>query len=78
MNLNDIVEVKLKPAGLLVIKEEQRKYGKHVFTIIERADGQYLQTELWQVMFLFGQYMFMGQPNPPIETEFTVVKVKYE
>lgn len=73
MNLNDIVEVQLKPAGLAIIHEEQRKYGSKVFTIIGRNGETYLQTELWQVMHLFGHMMYNGQPNLPIETEFVVV-----
>lgn len=62
VNINDKVRVKLTEHGLLRLdNDEYLKWTK------PDADG-WLELHLWEAMFVFGPFMFNGNPNIPFET----------
>ena len=66
INLNDIVRVRLTDIGVLRLEEEHRKYSVDPKYSGAKADEEghiYFETELWNLMSIFGQYLYNGGPN---------------
>lgn len=63
MNINSQCRVKLSTAGKNIID--------NYTPLTYDADG-YLVTELWEIMYLFGGYMYMGSQIQPFETELEI------
>lgn len=61
MNINDMVRVKLTPHGEIALSMAEI----HTFEVDEEG---YTKFHLWELMQVFGQFMFHGNPNLPFET----------
>lgn len=60
ININDRVRVKLTPHGKIIMAMNEYSVDK------PDADG-WLELPLWELMWVFGQCMFHGNPNLPFE-----------
>ena len=74
INVNNQVRVILTPAGLAIYNAQMRFHGLpekvvEYFTgplnLIEGPLGPSLTVELWDLMFIFGGEMYMGNPRVP-------------
>lgn len=69
MNLNEKVEVKLTEYGKeILVKENCRfevKDGIHIF-------------QLWELMQIFGKYLYMGNPKVPFEENTLAISVNHD
>ncbi len=66
INLNDKVRVKLTAHGDIALSMDEYAVDK------PDADGN-LEMQLWELMRVFGPFMFHGNPNLPFETNFELV-----
>lgn len=71
IHLNDTVKVKLTPHGLRHYREKQSSFNASLparikpFPIDPPLDEEgFYQTQLWQLMNLFGSSLYMGGPMP--------------
>jgi hypothetical protein len=76
MNMNDMVRIKLKPAGEKILRDKHDKLNRwikkrngslHDFDLRLDAEGYY-RTQLWCVMQDFGPHIRLGA-EAPFETE---------
>lgn len=68
INLNNTCRVKLTDTGKEIIRKHPGRY--------EYDENGYFTTELWEIMQLFGKYLFLGTLNLPFETDFEIVNPK--
>lgn len=82
INFNSSVQIKLTAEGLKILK---KKYNELLSTMTKESheiagefelpdfdkDG-YTKMQLWQVMNIFGEYMVVGNPNPPFESSIRI------
>lgn len=74
-NLNDYVNIKLTETGIAILKEEHDKYLKEYageFKYPEIDENGYTQMQMWEVMQIFGKYMYNGNPNLPFEPNIAI------
>lgn len=65
-NLNDLIRIRLREEGLRIIKE-----SPYYYKVVEEENGdKYLHCSLWELSNLFGEYMFMGSTNTPVDMDF--------
>lgn len=68
ININDTVTVGLTPYGVKVVKEYYAKYGiaAHDISRLHETD-EYVtyQSELWELMQIFGPCLYMGCISMP-------------
>ena len=69
-NVNHNVRVRLTDYGRKILANDPM--GPYPYT---EVDG-WSTFQLWRLMELFGQYMFMGSPPVPFETEIMIVLEK--
>lgn len=79
LNLNMTVEVTLTGEGMSVILEKFReinefneKIGVKPLKECPGLKGNKFKSSLWEIMKLFGQGMYMGNPSPPVLNELIV------
>jgi hypothetical protein len=63
ININDTVEVKLTSYGLMIINYHYINAGVKPTGLNENV----LETSLWDIMAIFGKYLFMGATNMVFE-----------
>ena len=61
MNIDDYVWVKLTPAGHKVVGEKTFQY--------KDAGNGWSRWQLWILMQMFGEHIYMGNPKPCFENE---------
>lgn len=62
INVNDKVRLKLTEHGKIILTtDDYLKWTKP-------DDDGWLELHLWEAMFVFGPFMFNGNPNIPFET----------
>lgn len=66
-NLNDIAIVVLTDKGLQALKED--KVGQNLLQY--NTDGRILETQLWILMQIFGDRIYMGSPQYFVNNEIT-------
>lgn len=74
LNLNKEVMVELKEKSISIIREKlngeenfKDDYIKHCIEpriITSSDDKKYLKTQLWEIMYFFGDKMYLGNPIP--------------
>ena len=71
INVNDMCSVKLTESGV-----EWLMHNSHIDYIYSfNKETQVLTTELWSVMYIFGEMLFMTQMNIPFENnEIEILK----
>lgn len=69
INLNEIVRVKLNTHGENIYREFYKDYP----TLIKIDWDNYIETELWSVMEIFGKHLFNGCRVP---FENNVISIK--
>lgn len=68
VNISDTVEVVLTDAGLQALKDDF--IGE---TLLQyNVEGRTLKTELWQLMQVFGDRIYMGGPQYFVNNEITL------
>ena len=63
ININNMCSVKLTESGM----EWLRKNSHVDYMYSFNKETQVLTTELWRVMYVFGEMLFMSQMNIPFE-----------
>ena len=63
INVNDMCSVKLTESGVEWLMHNSRIEYMYSFN----KETQVLTTELWRVMYVFGEMLFMTQMNIPFE-----------
>jgi len=68
-NFNEIVWVKITPAGEQILEEYYKRLNVKVPELERDAEG-FTEMQLWKVANIFGKEMRNGQDNPSIEMTF--------
>ncbi len=82
-NINDYVNIKLTETGIAILKNRHdnilKNYANNpeVLKILGEFnapidDNGYTQMQLWEVMHIFGDYLYHGNPNLPFEMNITI------
>ena len=78
INVNDMCSVKLTESGVEWLMHNSRIEYMHSFIDYMHSfnkETQVLTTELWSVMYIFGEMLFMTQMNIPFENnEIEILK----
>ena len=79
-NLNDNVKVKLTEKGLNILRVDHDELRTHVPSLREftppTVDSEgYSTFQLWDLMERFGNQMYMGNTNYPIEMDIKLMVV---
>ena len=76
-NLNDPVKVKLTPKGRNILV---KRHNRFIITTKEEVkkmhpvdDEGYTVFQLWNLMQIFGEHIYMGDTNPPFEMNIIIV-----
>lgn len=75
MNINDKVSVKLTKYGKQVLKEYRtslEKDSRLEFTHLQPNEEGIYSSELWDIMYLFGKYMYMGADQVFVKNEIII------
>lgn len=73
VNMNDEVKVKLTDFGREVLNFRFKELGIKGVVIREDKEGYYT-TQLHDLMYTFGKYMYMGNSNIPFDLNIGIVK----
>ncbi|WP_053983410.1 hypothetical protein [Niameybacter massiliensis] len=73
VNMNDEVKVKLTEFGREVLNFRHKEIGLKGVSIKEDEDGYYT-TQLHDLMYTFGKYMYMGNNNIPFDLNIGIVR----
>jgi hypothetical protein len=76
-NLNNTIKFKPTKRGLEIVKEDifelhTKDEIEEVMKIKYKYDGQYMETELWDFMNLFGNQFLMGMKGEDYPCEMNV------
>lgn len=74
-NVNDYVKIKLTDAGIAILKSRHDDILKPYvgeFKTPQVDENGYTQMQMWEVMQVFGNYMYNGNPNIPFETNIAI------
>lgn len=74
VSLNDQVEVKLTKRGVEVFNQHYRHLfdGNPPETFKKVYTGDYEKFQLWKLMQIFGDSMYIGDSNPPLEINIRI------
>lgn len=77
INMNDYVLIKLRPAGVEILRRDEERIradvpSYHATQFTEGPDG-YTKMQLWAVMEMFGPHIHMGF-DVPFETDIRIVR----
>lgn len=83
-NINDCVKIKLTETGIAILKNRHdsilKAYADNPevlktlgeFKNPEVDENGYTEMQMWEVMNLFGNYMYNGNPDMPFETTIAI------
>ena len=76
-NINSSINVKLTETGMAILRnrhnELQQKFpAVGEFKAPEVDENGYCSFQLWELMQVFGNYMYMGNNNLPFETTIAI------
>ncbi len=69
ININEIVKVKLTDAGIEQLKNDSLLYNYHF-----KPETKILETELWDIMNIFGPKMYNGADQMFVNSEIILDK----
>lgn len=84
LNLNDEVKVKLTEAGIKILEDRHNYFLKQFgdrataikalgeFKAPKVDENGYSSFQLWELMNIFGQAMYNGNPNIPFEMNIAI------
>lgn len=83
-NINSDVNIKLTDAGIVILKSRHenmlKKYADNPavlkrlgeFKTPEVDENGYTRMQMWEVMNIFGKYMYNGNPDLPFEMNIAI------
>jgi hypothetical protein len=71
LNLNDLIQVRLTNRGHEILKYNSLSNNKIYEPRKKDKDG-WTTFQLWEIMFLFGEEMYLGNENMPIQPEMRI------
>jgi len=69
-NIGDCVNIKLTEEGIAILKSRYETLGG--FEPPEVDENGYTQMPLWEVMQIFGNYMYNSNPQLPFEMNIAI------
>jgi len=70
VNINNYVKVKLTNYGLNILKSKHKEFEQ-----LKTDKEGYTEFQLWELMNIFGAYMYLSSVNLPFEHDIEIKEV---